>query len=86
MVRQLGNRSFKIILTQGLNRQIRRMCEFLQYDVMTLKRIRVMNITLSNLPVGKWRNLSFAETEELNKMVSGSVKTEEASVRNKKRK
>ena len=86
IVRQLGNRSFKIILTQGLNRQIRRMCEYLQYDVMTLKRIRVMNITLGNLPVGKWRNLSFAEAQEINKMVSGSVKTEEASVRNKKRK
>ncbi len=85
VVRQIGNRSFKIVLTQGLNRQIRRMCEFLGYDVMTLKRIRVMNITLSNLPVGKWRNLSFAESEELSKMVSGSVKTEEASVKKKKR-
>ncbi len=87
VVRQLGNRSFRIILTQGLNRQIRRMCEFLQYDVMTLKRIRVMNISIGNIPVGKWRNLSFAETEELNRMVSGSVKTEEASVlKRKKRK
>lgn len=85
VVRQLGNRSFKIILTQGLNRQIRRMCEFLQYDVMTLKRIRVMNITLGNLPVGKWRNLSYTEAEEINRMVSGSSKTEEASVRKKKR-
>lgn len=85
VVRQLGNRSFKIVLTQGLNRQIRRMCEFLGFDVMTLKRIRVMNITLANLPVGKWRNLSFAESEELSKMVSGSVKTEEASVKKKKR-
>ncbi len=85
VVRQLGNRSFKIILTQGLNRQIRRMCEYLEYDVMTLKRIRVMNITLGSLPLGKWRNLSFAEAEEINRMVSGSLKTEEASSRKKKR-
>jgi len=86
IVRQLSNRSFKIILTQGLNRQIRRMCEFLGYDVLTLKRIRIMNISLGNLAVGKWRNLSFLETEELNKMVSGSSKTEEASIRKKKKK
>ena len=86
VVRQLGSRSFKIILTQGMNRQIRRMCDYLEYNVMTLKRIRVMNIALGNLPVGKWRNLSFTEAEEINRMVSGSVKTEEASVRNKKRK
>ncbi len=85
VVRQLGNRSFRIILTQGLNRQIRRMCEFLGYDVLTLKRIRIMNISLGNLAVGKWRNLSFVETEELNKLVSGSSKTEEASIRKKKR-
>lgn len=85
VVRQLGNRSFKIILTQGLNRQIRRMCEFLGYDVLTLKRIRIMNISLGNLAVGKWRNLSFVETEELNKLVSGSSKTEEASIRKKKK-
>ncbi len=84
VVRQLGNRSFRIILTQGLNRQIRRMCEFLGYDVLTLKRIRIMNISLGNLAVGKWRNLSFVETEELNKLVSGSSKTEEASIRKKK--
>ena len=85
VVRQLGNRSFKIILTQGLNRQIRRMCEFLQYEVMTLKRIRVMNISLGNLSVGKWRNLSFAESEEMNKMLSGSVKTEEASKKGRRK-
>lgn len=85
VVRQLGNRSFKIVLTQGLNRQIRRMCEFLDYGVISLKRVRVMNIGLGNLPVGKWRNLSFAETEEMNKMLSGSSKTEEASVEKKKK-
>jgi 23S rRNA pseudouridine2604 synthase len=85
IVRQLGNRSFKITLTQGLNRQIRRMCEFLDYGVISLKRIRIMNIGLGNLAVGKWRNLSFAETEELNKMLSGSSKTEEASLKRKKR-
>ena len=85
IVRQLGNRSFKIVLTQGLNRQIRRMCEYLDYGVITLKRVRVMNIGLGNLEVGKWRNLSFAETEAMNKMLAGSSKTQEASVGKKKR-
>lgn len=80
IVRQTGNRSFRIILTQGLNRQIRRMCEHLDYGVLTLKRIRVMDITLSNIPLGKWRNLSFSEVENLNRQVAHSIKTEEASV------
>lgn len=85
VVRMLSNRTFKIILTQGLNRQIRRMCEVLNYDVISLKRVRIMNITLGNLAVGKWRNLAFAETEVLTQMLTGSVKTEEASARKKKR-
>ncbi len=78
-VRQEGNKRFRIVLTQGLNRQIRRMCEYLGYKVMTLTRIRIMNITLNNLPVGKWRYLSDAEIEKMNMMVASSSKTEEAS-------
>lgn len=84
-VKIIGNKTFKIILTQGLNRQIRRMCEFLGYDVIGLKRIRIMNISLGNLPVGKWRNLSFAEAKELQLSLSSSVKTEEASHHKKHR-
>ena len=70
---------FKIILTQGLNRQIRRMCEYLNYEVTKLKRTRIMNISLSNIPLGKWRNLTKEELAEIMKMVSQSSKTEEAS-------
>src|ERR1700756_4160699 len=54
-VKQEGRNRFRIILTQGLNRQIRRMCAALDYNVVTLKRIRIMNITLANIPEGKWR-------------------------------
>jgi 23S rRNA pseudouridine2604 synthase len=57
-VEQLSKYDFKIILTQGLNRQIRRMCEELGYNVYRLQRIRIMNIQLDNLPVGQWRYLS----------------------------
>ena len=75
-VQLLGNKKFKIILTQGLNRQIRRMCEELGFRVMTLKRVRIMNIELNNLPVGKWRNLSGVEIDQINNQVETSVKTE----------
>lgn len=78
-VRQEGNRKFRIILTQGLNRQIRRMCEYLGYKVMTLTRTRVMNITLDNLTVGKWRYLTPQEVDKINMLVATSSKTEEAS-------
>lgn len=56
---------FNIVLTQGLNRQIRRMCEALGYEVVTLNRIRIMNIHLKNLPVGQWRDLSSKEKKQL---------------------
>lgn len=59
------DKEFHIILTQGLNRQIRRMCEYFGYRVRTLKRIRVMNITLDDLPEGNWRELTEAEVKEL---------------------
>jgi 23S rRNA pseudouridine2604 synthase len=85
IVKQTGSKSFKIILTQGLNRQIRRMCEYLDYEVMSLKRVRIMNIRIGNLPLGKWRNLSDVETEAMNSLLKQSVKTEEASFKKRKR-
>lgn len=78
-VRQEGKNKFRIILTQGLNRQIRRMCEELGYEVLTLKRERIMNVTLAGLSVGKWRYLTPQEIGEINRMVANSVKTQEAS-------
>ncbi|HEY9184471.1 MAG TPA: 23S rRNA pseudouridine(2604) synthase RluF [Salegentibacter sp.] len=77
-VEKLGKYEFRIVLTQGLNRQIRRMCEFLGYEVTSLKRIRIMNVTL-DVPVGKWRDLSREELATINRMVDDSIKTEEAS-------
>lgn len=62
---QLSKYDFKIILTQGLNRQIRRMCEALGYQVYRLQRIRIMNIHLGNLPPGQWRDLSKKERTAL---------------------
>ncbi len=73
-VEQLGKFEFKIILTQGLNRQIRRMCEYLYYNVVTLKRVRIMNVTL-DIPVGKWRDLTSEELQEINRLVADSSKT-----------
>lgn len=66
---------FTIVLTQGLNRQIRRMCEFLGYNVTRLKRERVMNITLGDLKPGEWRDLTAEEMDEINKSVAHSRKT-----------
>lgn len=66
---------FSIILTQGLNRQIRRMCEFLGYEVTKLKRTRIMNVTLDKLKPGQWRNLTAQEMDDINSAVSGSSKT-----------
>ncbi len=74
-VKQEGNDRFKIILTQGLNRQIRRMCETLGYNVTSLKRVRIMNMTLSGLPPGKWRYFTPLEIDTINNMVAGSGKT-----------
>ena len=66
---------FRIILTQGLNRQIRRMCEYLGYDVTKLKRSRIMNVELANLRAGQWRNLTDEEMAEINNAVASSSKT-----------
>ena len=72
-VEQIDTLSFRIILTQGLNRQIRRMCEYLGYEVKKLKRIRIMNIKL-DLPIGKWRDLTKSEMTELNDLLGDSEK------------
>ncbi|WP_324720642.1 23S rRNA pseudouridine(2604) synthase RluF [Salinimicrobium sp. HB62] len=77
-VEQLSKFVFRIVLTQGLNRQIRRMCEYLGYEVVKLKRIRIMNIEL-DVPVGKYRHLTSEELEELERLTGASTKTEEAS-------
>ncbi|MDB2702494.1 23S rRNA pseudouridine(2604) synthase RluF [Flavobacteriaceae bacterium] len=76
IIKQTHKKEFKIILTQGLNRQIRRMCEYFDYRVVTLKRIRIMNVAL-DVPVGKWRNLTKEELTEINRMVEDSAKTHE---------
>lgn len=62
---KMADKTFKIILTQGLNRQIRRMCEFLGFEVQTLKRVRIMNIVLGELEVGEWRDLNEEELTTL---------------------
>ena len=73
-VKQLGQKKFKIILTQGLNRQIRRMCESLGYRVRSLKRVRIMNIKL-DLPTGKYRELTKEELLKLKILLENSSKT-----------
>lgn len=73
------NFSFRIVLTQGLNRQIRRMCEALGYEVYKLRRVRIMNITIDGLPNGKWRYLTDDEIGEINRLIAQSSGTEEAS-------
>jgi 23S rRNA pseudouridine2604 synthase len=78
-VEQISKYIFKIVLTQGLNRQIRRMCEYLGYEVTALKRIRIINISL-DIPVGRYRDLTAAEIKELNQLIEPSSKTEEASL------
>ena len=84
-VEQISKYVFRIILTQGLNRQIRRMCEYLDYEVTALKRTRIINISL-DIPVGKYRNLTDAEVAELNQLIAPSSKTEEASLPSNKSK
>jgi len=76
-VKQEGEKRFRIILTQGLNRQIRRMCESLGYRVVTLTRTRIMNITLSGIAPGKWRLFSPSEINAMQDMVKNSKKTDD---------
>ena len=73
-VKQTDKKKFKIILTQGLNRQIRRMCEELEYDVKKLKRVRIMNIKL-DIPVGTYRDFTVKELNQINQSVEHSIKT-----------
>ena len=73
-IKQTGKKTFKIILTQGLNRQIRRMCEYFDYRVVFLKRIRIMNIKL-DIPVGKYRDFTKSELNQINQLVKNSSKT-----------
>ncbi|HBN55591.1 MAG TPA: 23S rRNA pseudouridine synthase F [Lachnospiraceae bacterium] len=73
---RLGKRTFRIILTQGLNRQIRRMCKELGFHVQKLKRVRIMNICLGHLKTGTWRNLSEREVTELLRLLENDAETE----------
>lgn len=73
-VRKLDDHTFDIILTQGLNRQIRRMCRCFGYRVVALKRIRIMNIELGDLKTGKYRHVSGKELRELKKLIADDLK------------
>ncbi|TVZ55675.1 ribosomal large subunit pseudouridine synthase F [Lutibacter sp. Hel_I_33_5] len=79
-VEKINDTTFKIVLVQGLNRQIRRMCEYLDSNVTKLKRTRIMNVNLGNLKPGDWRELTEQEIVAINKKIASSVKTEEASL------
>jgi len=74
-VEQLGRHQFRIILTEGMNRQIRRMCEKLGYEVTSLERVRIMHIKGTDLKPGQWRHLTAAERKELFRAVKHSTKT-----------
>ena len=78
-VEKIGKFEFRIVLTQGLNRQIRRMCEHLGFRVRKLKRVRIMNIEL-DMPVGEWRYFTEEELNELNRLTSNSDKTFEGNL------
>ncbi len=80
---QEGKSTFRITLVQGLNRQIRRMCEALGFTVKMLKRVRIMNVHLASLKTGQWRYLSPEEVSQMLRMVSGSSAKPEAKVRTK---
>ncbi len=76
IVKKISSHTFKIILTQGLNRQIRKMCEAFDYKVISLQRVRIMNISLGKIALGKWRYLSDVEVNELQGLVKDSKKNE----------
>lgn len=77
-VKQINTYEFKITLTQGLNRQIRRMCEHLGYNVTRLKRFRIMNINL-DIPRGQWRHLTKSEMKKIHQLLASSSKTNDNS-------
>jgi 23S rRNA pseudouridine2604 synthase len=80
IINKIDDFTFNIVLTQGLNRQIRRMCDYLGYEVKSLKRIRIMNIKLGSLKPGKYRQFTKEELAEVLRLVEDSSKTMEASV------
>ena len=79
-VKQESKYVFRIILTQGMNRQIRRMCEALGYEVKKLDRIRIMNINIGSLKIGEWRDLTIKELKELNNLIMTSKKTKDVDL------
>lgn len=83
-VTQMDKYTFRIILTQGLNRQIRRMCEYYDYRVMHLQRIRIMNIRLGRLKTGNYRNVTEKEIEELNQLISKKNQVNRSAEKNTK--
>jgi len=78
--------SFRIVLIQGLNRQIRRMCEYFEYDVVKLERIRIMNIGLKGIPMGEWRQLDPEEMEQIMTSIANSSSTAESKTRSQESK
>ena len=76
-VEKLGKNKFKIVLTQGLNRQIRRMCAYFGYNVIKLERVRIMNVKLDNLKTGSWRYLSEKELKEIDGISSVTYSSKE---------
>lgn len=79
-VKKEGEKTFRIILTQGMNRQIRRMSEALGYNVVKLKRIRIMNVNLDDLKIGEWRDLTKKELQGINNLIQKSKKTKEVDL------
>jgi 23S rRNA pseudouridine2604 synthase len=86
VLEQINKFTFRIILVQGLNRQIRRMCEYFNYDVLALQRVRVMNIKLGKLPSGQWREFSKVELDILKASVQNSSKVSAAQASKKRNK
>ena len=76
--------SFRITLIQGLNRQIRRMCEYFEYEVTKLERIRIMNISLKGLPIGEWRQLKQDEMDQIMADIANSSSTQESRTKSQK--
>ncbi|MFZ5352861.1 MAG: 23S rRNA pseudouridine(2604) synthase RluF [Bacillota bacterium] len=85
-VEAISKNTFRIILTEGMNRQIRRMSEVFGYSVTKLKRVRIMTIRLGGLPIGSWRYLTDSELKEIHRLVAHSTKTEEGSISKIRRK
>lgn len=83
-VEKIGRNRFRIILTQGLNRQIRRMCEYFGCRVVSLKRVRIVNIRLGNLPLGSYRELTKAEEQELRRRLGDDSRMEKKALAQKK--